>query len=306
MAEEYKTGTLKEIATGIAEKQDHLVDTLLEETPVARELRFEPSSHNLWNAYEEVTKISSVDDVDIDAPLPELVMDSELKKVDLQIIGGKITAGEDKLQVIGKEEYFAKRLPRHIKAAGVTMERKIIYDNIRQFALDKGKAIDAGGSDNKGYSIIAFREIEGENIGLYSPKGFGSGTGKLLDVKAINGGNLYENSKGVLVYGVRLKGYIGYQLANANGVAALVNIDPEHIPTAEQLDELILSARANMGRGFLAMHPRVLAMLNKYKADQLQYNVRDDEVNRTFTKWNGVKILTSYNFNDGTEKNVIL
>lgn len=303
---EYKTGTLKEIAIGLAEKQDHMVDTLLEETPVARELRFEPASHGLWNAYEEVTKIDTVDDVDIDAPLPELVMDSELKKVDLQIIGGKITAGEDKLQVIGKEEYFAKRLPRHIKAAGVTMERKIIYDNIRQFALDKGKAIDAGGSDNKGYSIIAFREIEGENIGLYSPKGFGSGTGKLLDVKAINGGNLYENSKGVLVYGMRLKGYIGYQLANANGVAALVNIDPEHIPTAEQLDELILSARANMGRGFLAMHPRVLAMLNKYKADQLQYNVRDDEVNRTFTKWNGVKILTSYNFNDGTEKNVIL
>lgn len=303
---DYKTGTLKEIAIGIAEKQDHMVDTLLEETPVARELRFEPASHGLWNAYEEVTKIDTVDDVDIDAPLPELVMDSELKKVDLQIIGGKITAGEDKLQVIGKEEYFAKRLPRHLKAAGVTMERKIIYDNIRQFAIDKGKAFDAGGSDNKGYSIIAFREIEGENIGLYSPKGFGSGTGKLLDVKAINGGNLYENSKGVLVYGVRLKGYIGYQLANANGVAALVNIDPENIPTAEQLDELILSARANMGRGFLAMHPRVLAMLNKYKADQLQYNVRDDEVNRTFTKWNGVKILTSYNFNDGTEKNVIL
>lgn len=303
---DYKTGTLKEIAIGIAEKQDHMVDTLLEETPVARELRFEPASHGLWNAYEEVTKIDTVDDVDIDAPLPELVIDSELKKVDLQIIGGKITAGEDKLQVIGKEEYFAKRLPRHLKAAGVTMERKIIYDNIRQFAIDKGKAIDAGGSDNKGYSIIAFREIEGENIGLYSPKGFGSGTGKLLDVKAINGGNLYENSKGVLVYGVRLKGYIGYQLANANGVAALVNIDPENIPTAEQLDELILSARANMGRGFLAMHPRVLAMLNKYKADQLQYNVRDDEVNRTFTKWNGVKILTSYNFNDGTEKNVIL
>lgn len=303
---DYKTGTLKEIAIGIAEKQDHMVDTLLEETPVARELRFEPASHGLWNAYEEVTKIDTVEDVDIDSPLPELVMDSELKKVDLQIIGGKITAGEDKLQVIGKEEYFAKRLPRHLKAAGVTMERKIIYDNIRQFAIDKGKAMDAGGSDNKGYSIIAFREIEGENIGLYSPKGFGSGTGKLLDVKAINGGNLYENAKGVLVYGVRLKGYIGYQLANANGVAALVNIDPEHIPTAEQLDELILSARANMGRGFLAMHPRVLAMLNKYKADQLQYNVRDDEVNRTFTKWNGVKILTSYNFNDGTEKNVIL
>ena len=44
-----------------------------------------------------------------------------------------------------------------------------------------------------------------------------------LQAEEINKNRVYkENSKGVLVYGMRLKGYIGYQLANPNGVAAIV------------------------------------------------------------------------------------
>lgn len=307
MAEEYKVGTLKEIAIGLAEKQDHMINTLLEETPVASALRFEPASHGMWNAYEEVEHISTVEEVDIDAPLPELVVDTNLKKTDLQIVGGKIIAGEDKLQIIGKEKYFAKRLPLHLRQAGMMMEKNIIYKNIRDYAIQKGKAVSCGASSGKGFSIIAFREIEGENIGLYNPTGFGSGTGKLLDVKAINGGNVYEDKNGVMVYGMRLKGYIGYQMANPHGVAALVNIDPEHLPTEAQIDDLILSARADMGsRGFLMMHPKMLSLLNQYKAERLQTTVTDKNLDRTFTTWNGVKIMTSYNFENGTEKTVSL
>lgn len=307
MAEEYKTGTLKEIAIGLAEKQDHMVNTLLEETPVADYLRFEAATHGMWNAYEEVGKITTVDEVDMDAPLPELIADTELKKTDLQIVGGKIIAGEDKLQIIGKEKYFAKRLPLHLRQAGMMMEKNIIYKNIRDYAIQKGKAVDCGGTGDKGFSIIAFREIEGENIGLYNASGFGSGVGKLLDVKAINGGNVYEDKNGVMVYGMRLKGYIGYQMANPHGVAALVNITADKLPSAEQIDDLILSARADMGsRGFLMMHPKMLSLLNKFKAERLQTTVTDKNIDRTFTTWNGVKILTSYNFENGTEKTVSL
>lgn len=300
-------GTLKEIAIGLAEKQDHMVNTLLEETPVADYLRFEPATHGMWNAYEEVTNIDTVEEVDIDSPLPELVADTEIKKTDLQIVGGKIIAGEDKLQIIGKEKYFAKRLPLHLRQAGMMMEKKIIYKNIRDFAIAKGKATSCGSTGDKGFSIIAYREIEGENIGLYNPTGFGAGTGKLLDVKAINGGNVYEDKNGVMVYGMRLKGYIGYQLANAQGVAALVNIDADNLPTEAQIDDLILSARADMGsRGFLMMHPKMLSLLNQYKADRMQTTVTDKNIDRTFTTWNGVKILTSYNFENGTEKTITL
>lgn len=307
MAEEFKTGTLKEIAIGLAEKQDHMVNTLTEEAPIAASLHFEAATHGMWNAYEEMTQIDNVKEVDMDSPLPKLGADSVLKKTDLQIIGGLMEAGEDKLQVIGKEAYFAKRLPLHLKVAGQMMEKNIIYKNIREFAIDKGQVVDAGGSGDNGYSIIAFREIEGENIGLYNPKGFGSGTGKLLDVKAVNGGNLYKDEKGVLVYGMRLKGYIGFQLANANGVGAIVNITKEKLPTADMIDEIILKARADQGsRGFLMMHPRMLALLNQFKADKLMTTVTDTNLNRTFTMWNGVKILTSYNFENGTEKHISL
>lgn len=304
---DYVTSTLKQIAVGLAEKQDHLVNTLLEETPIADYLRFEPTSHGMWNAYEEVNEISDVKPLDMDEPLPELIADTELKKTDLQIVGGKIIAGEDKLQILGKEKYFAKQIPLHVRKAGMTMERNIIYNNIRQYAIAKGKATSLGSTGDKGYSIIAFREIEGENIGLYNPTGFGSGTGKLLDIKAINGGNLYDIKDGVMGYGMRLKGYIGYQMANPNGVSALVNIDAEHLPTEAQIDDLILEARADMGsRGFLMMHPKMLSMLNKYKADRMQTTVTDKNIDRTFTTWNGVKILTSYNLDNGTEKTITL
>lgn len=309
MAEEYKTGTLKEIAIGLAEKQDHMVNTLTEEAPIADMLKFEGATHGMWNAYEEITKIDNVKEVDMDSPLPKLGADSVLKKTDLQIIGGLMEAGEDKLQVIGKEAYFAKRLPLHLKAAGQMMERNIIYKNIREYAIDKGKAVDAGGTGDNGYSIIAYREIEGENIGLYNPKGFGSGTGKLLDVKAVNGGNLYKDERGVLVYGMRLKGYIGYQLANPNGVAAIVNITKANLDnlTAEMIDDIILSARVDQSsRGFLMMHPKMLSLLNKFKDSKLMTTVNDTNYNRTFTMWNGVKILTSYNFDNGTEKHITL
>lgn len=309
MAEEYKTGTLKDIAIGLAEKQDHMVNTLTEEAPIAAMLKFEAATHGMWNAYEEVTKISTPDSVDMDQPLPTLAADTNLRKTDLQIIGGLMEAGEDKLQVIGKEQYFAKRLPLHLKAAGQMMERKIIYDNIRNYALEKGKVIDAGGSGDNCFSIIAYREIEGENIGLYNAKGFGSGTGKLLDVKAVNGGDLYKDEKGVLVYGMRLKGYIGYQLANPNGVCAIVNIDPENIQDvlAKHIDKAILEARADSSaRGMLMMHPAMLSLLNRFKSDQLSTSVTDKDIDRTFKAWNGVRVATSYNFNNGTEKHITL
>ena len=42
MAEEYKTGTLKEIAIGLAEKQDHMVNTLTEEAPIVENVPATP------------------------------------------------------------------------------------------------------------------------------------------------------------------------------------------------------------------------------------------------------------------------
>lgn len=307
MPETYITGTLAELNNHYAKKQSKLLQNLTEDTAVLNEMKFEPASHGMWNAYEEVTKIKGAGFVDMNAPLPSLGVDTELKKVDLSILGGEIFVPEDTAKMFGSAEaYFAKKTPALLKEAGMTAEQKLIYDNIAKFAKDKGKLQSAGGSAATGntglYSMYAFRQIEGENIGLYSPEGFKNGAG--LDVAKINGGNLYKNEKGVLGYGIRLKGYFGFQLANAKGVAGIVNINASHIPTASQIDDMLIQARATSANTFIICHPKVLSLLNTYKGNVLQMTTKDQDLNRTYMSWNGIRFITSYNFIDGNEKQI--
>lgn len=305
---EFITGTLAELNNHYAKKQSKLLENLTEDTAVLNQMKFEPASHGLWNAYEEVTAIKGAGFVDMNAPLPQLGVDTKLKKQDLSIMGGEIFVPEDTAKMWGSAEaYFAKRTPALLKEAGMTAEQKLIYNNIAKFAKDNGKLQSAGGSaaatgDTGLYSMYAFRQIEGENIGLYSPEGFKNGAG--LDVAKINGGNLYKNTNGVLGYGIRLKGYFGFQLANAKGVAGIVNINASHIPTAAQIDDMLIQARATAANTFIICHPKVLSMLNTYKGNVLQMTTGDQDLNRTYMAWNGIRFVTSYNFIAGNEKQV--
>ena len=297
------SGTLKEIAVALSQKQEHYVDFLTNDSPILDNMRFEASSHGLWNAYEEVAKISGAGFIDINQPLPEMEVDSNLKKIDLSILGGEIFVPEDKAAVIGISEYFAKKVPVLLKHAGETAEKKIIYDNFIPYAVENGKAVSAG-ADDKCYSMVAVRFIPGEVTGLYSAKNinrFG-----LLDSTPINGGQLYKNANGLLGYGVRIKGYIGMQLANPDAVSAIVNISADNIPTAEQIDNMLVDAKATPGSTYIFCHPKVLSMLNKYKGNVLQTMTGDMDVNRSFAAWNGIRFITSYNFENGSEKAVEL
>ena len=92
--------TLKEIAVALSEKQEHYVNSLTEESPILDNMRFEESTHGLWNAYEEVAKIDGAAFVDINQPLPEMEVDTNLKKIDLSILGGEIFLPEDKASVL--------------------------------------------------------------------------------------------------------------------------------------------------------------------------------------------------------------
>ena len=295
--------TLKDIAVSLAEKQQHYVNSLTEESPILDNMRFEPSTHGLWNAYEEVARIDGAGFVDINQPLPTMEIDSDLKKIDLSILGGEIFLPEDKASVLGVANYFAKKVPVLIKQAGQTAEQKIIYDNFLPYAISNGKVAGAGASSSC-YSMVAVRFVEGEVTGLYSSQSFNNYG--ILDVTKINGGTLYKNSNGLLGYGVRLKGYLGVQLANPNAVAAIVNIDASHIPTAAQIDNMLVDAKATPGSTFIFCHPKVLSMLNTYKGNVLQTMSGDWDMNRSFAAWNGIRFVTSYNFKNGTEDAVSL
>lgn len=300
--------TFREIAIQNAVKQTVLIDSLLEESPIIAGMPMEASTHGLSNVFEKITSVTGAGMVDMDAPLGTMDAKTELMQKDLSIIGGQMFVGEDMAKKFGgATAYFNKKLPLALKNTGMDIEASIIYNSLRAFTIDEGKAESAGGSSNINYSIVAVTWTRGEITGLYDAEGFGNG--KVFDVSPINGGNLYANTDGVLGYGVRVKSYMGIQLANNRYVSSIVNIDldsatPKPV-TDVMMDNLLLKCRNNTST-VIYMHPRVLTHLFTYKASKLMMNISDTNVNRVIAYWNGVPIVTSYNFLDALESNVSL
>lgn len=296
--------TLKELASEFARKQPQQVDGLTEEAPILGVIPFQEASHGLWNMYEDVEDVQGAGWVDMNAPLPAVDVISNLRKVDLSILGGEIEVPEDTANMFGgREKYFSRKMPKVLRRSGMAAEQRILYDNFRAWALDHGAATDAGATTGGGYTILAVRFVEGETCGLYSPECFKQGS--LLDTQPINGGDLYKATagayQGVLVYGLRLKSYLGMQIGNPHSVAAVVNISRNNVPTESMIDDMLAAVRATPGSTYLFMHERARNLLYRYKAGALQINAGGRDLDRQITHWNGIEILTSYNFQDGTE-----
>lgn len=294
--------TLQELSVQFAKKQPHQVDYITENAPILAQMPFEEASHEMWNVYERVKSVTGASFVDLDAVLPTVNAEFQLDKVDLSVLGGKMTVGEDAArQFGGAPAYFAKKEPSVLRKSGETSENKIIYDNLRQYAIDNSNTIDAGGTGNANYSFIAVKWVSGETTGLYSPVGFSQGA--MLQTLAINGGNLYEDSTGKLVYGVRMKAYFGVQLANSRNVSAIVNVNSSNIPTADEMDDMLDRCRAGANT-FIYCHRKALSLLNTYKGTALEMGPADGDMNRQIFQWNGIPFITSYNFLEGTEADV--
>ncbi len=298
--------TLQELSLEYAKKQPHQVEYLTEESPVLARIKWEAASHPLWNVAEKVENIEGADFVEMNAPLPEMNVESKLEKVDLGIMGGQIFVPEDKAEAYGsKEKYFAKKMPLILKEAGNKTEKRIIYENYRQYAIDNGKAVSAGGSGEGLYSIVIVRAVPGENGGLYSPTGFRNGA--MLDVKPINGGNLYTDDRGVLGYGARVKGYFGMQLMNPKTVSAIVNISSDHLPSIKQINEQLVNAQANPGNTSIYLHPMLKSWLeSEYKKEILRVDNAANGLNFRLSFWNEIPMIGSYNFLFGKETAVSL
>jgi hypothetical protein len=299
--------TLKELSDLYAKKQPMQVDALTEEAPILGMMPFEAASHGLWNAYEDIIEVTGASFVDIDAALPTVGTESNVKKFDLSIMGGQMTCAEDKARMFGgADKYFASKMPAVLRASGSSAERAILYDTFRAFAIANGYVLEpASASGDSNYTILAVRFVSGETTGLYSPDGFEQGA--MLNTELINGGNLYAiTSGGVLGYGVRLKGYFGVQVANPKSVGAIVNVKSTKIPTAMQIDDLIAMVRGNPANTYLFMHPRALALIQSLKETYMQVGMTDNGINRQVLTWNGIRIVTSYNFYNGTEVDVAI
>ena len=303
--------TISEIAIEYAKKQPRQIDYITENSPIIDSIPYFPTTHGLRHAYEVLEDIKGGSFVDMDAALPEVSTSSRLDWKDLSILGGQIEAGEDKVTTYGgAAKYFAKKMPGVYRQTAMDAETQLIYNLVLPFAKSKGKLVGSAASPtgNKYYSILAVRWQEEEFCGLYDPNGFKQGA--MFDFLPFNGGNVYKNSEGVAVYGARFKSYLGFLLENPRNVAGVVNIDatadaPEDI--AAMISDALIEARVGQaGTTKLYMHPAMLGKLYKFKDQKLSVRIGDAGIDRRVADWDGVEIVTSYNFLQGIEAPVEL
>jgi len=318
--------TFREVAIKLAPKQPEMIDYVLEEAPIMELMPFQATTNGINHVYEELLDVEGNGLVDLDGELPNVGANTELKQVNLGILGGTMEVGEDKAKMLGGVgSYFASKLPAvFMKAAGAT-ERSILYNNLRAAAIAARSntglvdrldhAMSAGGSGSTNYSLIVVKWAPGAVQGLYDPNGFGRGM--LFDMEPINGGQMYytKSSEGkTLGYGMRLKSYFGVLTADPRNVASIVNIDisdadPTNwkLPTAMQIDDAIAAVRgATGGNTMILVHPKLKTALNSFKTSIMETTVEVMNLERRFDAWNGIPIVQSYNFLRGTEATVTL
>ena len=297
--------SFREIAIANSKKQPQMVDQLLNASPLLDTMPMQAASHGLWNLYEEQGLVTGASLVDFDDELGEVGSDTSLKQVDLSILGGINYCGEDKAKKYGGySAYLASQLPAILTQTGMDAEASVIYNNIRQFAIDNSNWSSALGAGSTNYSIICVNWQPGQITGLYDQTGFGQGA--VMDIEPLNGGNIFTRvvgSKNIVSYGARLKSYFGIQLANANYVSAIANIDKVNskLPTEAQIDDMISNARGIPGTTVMYMHPDVKTALYTYKNSPLTITNAEKAKDRRLDEWNGIPIITSYNFLKGTE-----
>ncbi|NOQ31796.1 MAG: hypothetical protein GQ570_11800 [Helicobacteraceae bacterium] len=297
----------RELAVENATKQTEMVDNLLEEAPFLAMMPMQPSTDGFSNVYEELSSVTGAGLVDIDDELPMIDSSSELKQTDLSILGGTMFVGEDKaMRFGGAGAYFNGKMPVIMNKTGEDLEKALIYNNFRAFAIDNNKVIDALGVGSTNYSMLAVTWKSGVISGLYDPTSYGNG--KIFDVKPLNGGELYEkevDGKIINGYGVRIKSTLGVQLASDRYISGIVNIDIANskTPTEAQLDEMLLNCRAN-GATKIYMHPALLTWMYNFKGDRMQMVTSESNVDRTVAMWNGIPIVTTYSFLKAAESKV--
>lgn len=320
MATPFHGNTLNQLSIAKAKIFTEQVDNLTENAPIIKIIPFTASSDQLWDVTSELRLVSSVDRVDLNAPLPSIQIADSLNQTPLNIFGAQQFVPEDTaLLEGGPDKYFAKNRRAFERQTGMDMETSYIYNAFKPFALAMNKAghgnvQNAGGSANQNYSILVVRFDNLNMTGLFSPLAFKRDT--FLDMKPINNGALYPqpdpNSPFYLTngYGLRMKTFVGVRMLSHRNIGAIVNID---VTTANPLTKMmmnkaLLSARAgDAGKTMIFCHPTVKLYLEEIgKVESLTTTYSEKAANFQLDTWNGIPIVTSYNFVDGAETNISL
>jgi hypothetical protein len=208
---------------------DDAVDTVTKDAPIISNMPVEDASDGFTDTYEIVKEVDGIEQTELDAPIPEIDLSTDIDQISLNSFSGRIVAGIDKLKQLGKTmaEYVTQRLPKHFRKTMEKLEVTWIYNFARAYAItnyqagDTTRVIDGGGSNDTNYSIIAVRWEQGETTALRDPNGFGDGM--IFDEIPESGGNAYRDSDDRTVYSMVVKNYLGFKFANPLHVTAMVN-----------------------------------------------------------------------------------
>lgn len=316
------TDIFREVAIARSEKQPELVDYVLDEAPIMEMMPMQPTTSGMSHQHEVLLNADAAGFVDIDQELPNVNAETKVESTHVGLLGAEIEVGEDKLNELGLSpaEYFARKMRPILKETGNKTEQAMLYNYLRARAIQArddeefdrvdDHVMNAGGSGSTNYSII-FVKWEPDNVyGLYNPNGFGNGM--LFDMQAINNGGIYHtkaSSQKVLGYGMRIKSHFGLLTANPKNLAVVANIDISdadpanwNLPTSYQLDDAVASIRGAMGGNtMMLMHPKVKTALGQFKTEKIELVTADQNLRFTVDAWNGIPMMTSYNFLMGTE-----
>lgn len=293
--------TLHEICLSLAKKQPGMADSLTEDAPILKVIKWKPSTHGLWNVAEQLREVNGPGWTKPDAPLPMMSASSDLVHTDLHAIGGIIEVPTLLAKKFGgAAKYFAEKQNYLLRTAGQEVEKQIVMNNWLKYAKLEKVLKNAGGT-GKGWFILAVRFHEISNVGLYDPDQFGGQT--LLKIESPYGGNEHylhgKDHAGVLGFSVTYRGIFGWQLLpKANVCGAIVNIDETHKPTVTMIDDLLADVRAQPGSTYLFCSPKAkIHGINPYKTENVQLANNDTDAKTRVETWNGISIVASHNIN---------
>lgn len=285
------------------------INDFFETAPILQLIPMEESTDGLTNKFLITEDVTGAGLVDADGALPVMDAIDSVSSYDLSIIGGILRMGEDQIKKLGGVGVaFDRKLSKILKSTAQALEKSLIYDRFNASALINKKAQSALGAVNANYSMHCVQWASGENTGLYDPTGFGQGL--MFDMAMMNGGNTYEVKPGIPGKAMRIKSYFGLQLANKRYFSSIVNIDPTNKPDdlkVAMINKMLRDARANPANTFISCHQAMKDFLGeKFKLSQLELVSADRNFSTTVDAWNGIPIITSYNYKDGAEANQTL
>jgi hypothetical protein len=319
----------KAIASGADKK---IINNLARKTPLLSSMPSTPTNNGRENLHERVVSVDAIPQAELDAPLTDFSSDSEVGREGLIHWAGKKEIGVGKLNELKTTapKYFAKKAAPSFGKTAQNIESTIMYQNIQATAIRNNKAGQpfegtrvhnlGGTTAAKQFSIQFVTWDTDTTTGLYSPTAFGDngagfGVAQIGKGTYLSSGHVDPKKNGIEVYGASYRMDFGVQLADAQNVTSIVNIENtasivDDIQTANLdywISMMLSRAGATAGMTAIYMHSELLVAIEAAFVDKLNTtSFKMGGFDNELTTWRKMPIITTDNMYNGTEPVITL